>query len=236
MINKLNWDSEFFGFQVGQIYLEVEPDWEKFIPLFIQNASEFKLVYFITSENFLVPDHILQSINGRFVNQKVLYQKQLRKTKNIIPKYISEFKDTNLQNDFIELAYLSGYYSRFNLDSNFPHGKFEELYETWIRRSLDKFLADKVYIAKRNGKIKAMVTCKYEGSLCKIGLLAVDRSEQGRGTGRFLIQMVENQAYDRGLKNIQIPTQSNNVIACRFYEKQGFSAIETTNYYHLWIP
>ncbi len=235
MIKRLHWDSKFFGFPVGLIHLDDEPDWKIFIPVFKQNASDFKLIYFITGEKNLVPDQVLKNFNGRFINQRVLYSKQLRQTDFNIPEYIFEYKETNAQRDFIDLAYLSGYYSRFKIDTNFQTGKFKELYKTWIRRSLERSIADKVFVASHIGKITAMVTCKFYDSLCKIGLVAVSESEQGKGTGRYLMQMTEEHAFKQGLTKIQVPTQSNNIIACRFYEKQGFSPISITNYYHFWI-
>ena len=169
------------------------------------------------------------------MNQKVLYQKRIEQTTYNIPEYISEYEGSGIQSDFIDLAFLSGYYSRFNLDSNFPNGMFEKLYETWIRRSIERTIADKVLVAKRNGNIKAMLTSKSNYNTCNIGLVAVHRAEQGKGTGKFLLQKTEKDAYDQGIEILQVPTQSNNVIACRFYEKMGFSAIEITNYYHLWV-
>lgn len=235
MIKHLQWDSDFFGFPIGVINMNNEPEWDSFIPVFKQKASKFKLIYFITGEELLLPAKFLKDLNGRLINQRVLYSKQIMQADSNCPAYISEHKETKVHDDFIELAYLSGYYSRFKIDTNFPAGKFKELYKTWIRRSLERSIADRIFVASHNGKIKAMVTCKYNDSLCKIGLVAVSESEQGKGTGRYLIQLTEEHAFKKGLIKIQVPTQSNNIIACRFYKKQGFSPIRITNYYHFWI-
>jgi dTDP-4-amino-4,6-dideoxy-D-galactose acyltransferase len=235
MIKPLSWDTAFFGFPVGQIYLAEEPDWETFIPSFIQDAASYRLIYFVTDENCMLPDRVLKNINGRYINQRVVYKKPLSKSNNNYPKNISEYKETLVRPDFIELAYLCGHYSRFRVDTNFPTGKFEELYETWIKKSLERSLADKVFVASQNGGVTALVTSKYDDALCKIGLVAVSEPEQGNRTGFYLIQMAEESAFNEGLTGIQVATQSNNPIACRFYERLGFSLVERSNYYHIWV-
>ena len=80
-----------------------------------------------------------------------------------------------------------------------------------------------------------MVTYKNTNSICNIGLVAVGASEQGKGTGKYLIKKVEEQAIKLGLSQIRVPTQSNNDFACSFYEKIGFTPLHISNYYHFWI-
>ena len=113
--------------------------------------------------------------------------------------------------------------------------KFKELYRLWIKNSLEKMIADRVFVSARKNKVTGMVTCKNNDAICNIGLVAVDDSEQGKGTGRYLIQKVEEQAYNNGLAEVRVPTQANNESACVFYEKLGFAPMKITNYYHFWI-
>jgi dTDP-4-amino-4,6-dideoxy-D-galactose acyltransferase len=235
MIKKLQWDSGFFGFPVGVAYLNEKPRWEEFVQVFKHKMSGYRLIYLITGEKVIVPEWVLKKFHGRSINQKVLFSKNISGEECDIPEYITEYHETHVNDDLIDLAHLSGYYSRFKIDSNFVAGKFKELYATWIKRSLDRSIADKIFVARHNGRIAAMLSCKYDNATCNIGLVAVHESEQGKGTGRYLMQLAENHAYNGGLTSIHVPTQSNNIIACRFYEKLGYSPINITNYYHFWV-
>ena len=235
MIKSLEWDSAFFGFPVGIIKLTSEPNWEKFILDFHSQAANYSLIYFITSQKLLIPPGILKDFNGYFINQRVLYQKRIGKPGTIFPTYIKEYRSSILTPGLLQLALISGSFSRFRIDQNMPVGKFEELYKLWIKGSLEKILADRIYIATRQNNIKAMVTCTSSDGICNIGLVAVHDSEKGKGTGRYLIQKVEEQANNDGLDKVRVPTQSNNVSACYFYENLGFSPFEVSNYYHFWI-
>ncbi len=235
MIKTLEWDSKFFEFPVGMIRLETEYDWEKLAFDFKPLSSNYRLIYFITDENILIPQNILKRFNGQFINQRVLYQKATEQSDIKFPAYIHEYENSELTPELVHLAYSSGSFSRFRIDKNIPEGKFKELYKLWIKNSLEKMIADRIFVSARQNKVTGMVTCKNNDAICNIGLVAVDDSEQGKGIGKYLIQKIEEQAYNDGLVEIRVPTQVNNENACIFYEKLGFSPIKTTNYYHFWI-
>ncbi|AWK87112.1 GNAT family N-acetyltransferase [Azospirillum thermophilum] len=52
--------------------------------------------------------------------------------------------------------------------------------------------------------------------------LAVDRSLRGQGAGRLLMDEAVRWAREQGLPGLRLETQSNNVPACRFYQRYGF--------------
>ena len=235
MIKTLPWDTNFFGFKVGMINLLTEPDWDKLNKELRSVVDQYKLIYFITAENLKIPEIILNNYNGNFINQRILYQKKLEKLDYNFPDYIAEYKSKILTPEFASLALVSGTYSRFKIDVNIPPGKFEELYHLWIKNSLSGEIADGIIISNHKEKVTAMVTYKNTRSTCNIGLIAVDTSQQGKGTGKHLIKKTEDQAVKMGLSQIRVTTQSNNVQACLFYEKLRFTPIEISNYYHFWI-
>lgn len=236
MINKLDWDSEFFGFPVGMVRLDTVPDWDRFEDEFKSQAYAYRLIYLVTADDLLIPDNILAKYGGKFLNRRILYQKVVMDKDQDIPTYIREYNGKEMNGDFETLALISGAFSRFRIDGNFSRGQYEALYHTWIRRSLQRELADRIFVSEHDDGLTGMVTCKYAVDSMNIGLVAVSEAEQGKGTGRFLIGKLESQAFTDNLTYLRVPTQSNNVSACIFYEKLGFSPIDITNYYHLWIP
>lgn len=52
--------------------------------------------------------------------------------------------------------------------------------------------------------------------------IAVDANHRGSGLARQLMDAVVTWASGQGLPGIRLETQSNNVGACRFYERYGF--------------
>ena len=112
MIKTLEWDSNFFGFPVGMIRLETESDWEKFAFDFKPHSSYYRLIYFITAENILIPQNILKRFNGQFINQRILYQKATKQTDTKFPAYIHEYENSELTPELVHLAYTSGSFIR----------------------------------------------------------------------------------------------------------------------------
>lgn len=52
--------------------------------------------------------------------------------------------------------------------------------------------------------------------------IAVARAARGQGIGSALMRAAESWARQAGLRGLALETQDNNVLACRFYRKQGF--------------
>jgi ribosomal protein S18 acetylase RimI-like enzyme len=57
----------------------------------------------------------------------------------------------------------------------------------------------------------------------KIDDIAVDVSARRLGAGRLLLNAAIEWAHSRALLGVRLETQSNNVAACRFYERHGFT-------------
>jgi dTDP-4-amino-4,6-dideoxy-D-galactose acyltransferase len=235
MIKTLKWDSNFFGIKVGLIKLSSESDLNHFNKYGSSLIKDYKLIYLVTDEHIVVPKTILNKYNGSFINQRIVYNKTLTSTNYNIPDWIIDYKDKTIPNELISLALSSGTFSRFRIDSNFTFEKYEELYSLWIKNSINRKIANGVVVASFREKIKGMITYKYNKQNATIGLLSVDSSEQGLGIGRYLVDKVEELAFNLKHTNIRVATQSNNVSACAFYDKLGLTPIEICNYYHLWI-
>ncbi|QKJ86108.1 GNAT family N-acetyltransferase [Paramixta manurensis] len=52
--------------------------------------------------------------------------------------------------------------------------------------------------------------------------IAVERNQRHCGCGQALMAAGIRWAHEQGLAGLMLETQSNNVAACRFYERQGF--------------
>jgi len=226
MINKLGWDSDFFGYNIGRLDVYGQPFDEI---LFKENSLNFHLVYIFS-------DMELNTTNAiQLVDIKTVFEKKVN-IKLIENDTIVEFdKQYHSYLELEQLAYLSGTYSRFRIDENFKNDEFKKLYKIWLDKSLDFSIAFKVYVKIVDGKIAGFVTLKKNSEkTSQIGLISVCDSFQGKGIASELIQKTEFISSQNGFENFQVPTQFENKAALKLYTKNGFEIIEKKYIYHYW--
>jgi ribosomal protein S18 acetylase RimI-like enzyme len=66
-------------------------------------------------------------------------------------------------------------------------------------------------------------TLFHEGGTCLINELVVDRSVRGRGIGEQLVDDIVQQARQRGMDEVEVGTEQDNLRAVQFYRKCGFN-------------
>jgi dTDP-4-amino-4,6-dideoxy-D-galactose acyltransferase len=227
MIEKLSWDSDFFGYPVGQIEI-LKPDRYN-VSTAIQDSKKFTLVYVISPEriDFEVPELKLVDIKTRL-------SKRIKNKPNCSFYNISEYggeEDGQLK----KLALESGAFSRFKVDSNFVHNEFEKLYLKWISDSINKIIADKIIVYKEPGSVCiGFVTLKFKIHFSEIGLIAVDEKSRGKGIAKSLLTFTDGLTINAGCDRIEVVTQLENLPAMKLYEKAGFEIISKKYIYHLW--
>lgn len=222
-IKKLGWDSEFFGFEVGELNTSTA-----FLNTEHQN---FDLIYIKQNEDL---DLSIVGYEKTFQETKIIFTKSLA-DKNVIHLDLIDFDEKPIKNEKLyELAYLSGNYSRFLLDHQFGKEKFKNLYRTWIDNSINKKFADKIFYTIHDNKISGFVTLQTRCEYASIGLIAVDPAFQGKGIGGILISICEHYCFLKNFKELRIPTQEENIGACNFYKKIGYSVMEKTFIKHYW--
>ncbi len=226
MISKAEWDSKFFGYPIGIWKIKEGDNFD--LKKILAKSKKFKLVYII-SEMDLEDIPLL-----KLMDKKVIYSKQLSTPKN--SEQILEYApEIHSYDQLLNLAYLSGIYSRFKRDENFMGNEFCLLYKEWLDKSIDKKLSFKVLIKHLEDEIAGFVTLnKKDTYTSEIGLIAVGEKFQGRNIGTKLIQECEFLSLEQNLKIIEVATQYENSSARRLYEKNNFSIKNITNIYHYW--
>lgn len=223
MIKKLEWDSDFFGIEIGEFFYE-----EKVSE---SNFDEYELIYVKSKiDNSLE----IKNFENTFSETKLIFVKELKQNNNTNENIFS-FKQLKIDKSLIyELAFESGKFSRFNLDPNFENDKFQELYKSWIDNSISNIFADDLLVYLEKNEIHGFITYKKENDIATIGLVAVSQNCQGKGIGSQLLKAVEHNLINNSIKTVLIPTQQINEIACNFYKKQGYRIKETLFIKHYW--
>lgn len=141
---------------------------------------------------------------------------------------IQKYESSTLEEKLVDLAYLSGTYSRFKIDARLDNQEFEKLYNLWISIAFEK---KKLLVAPEQA---GFVTYSVEKELGRIGLIAVSEKDQGKGWGKKLVKAAESKTHQAGAKEMLIPTQQTNIPACKLYQSLGYTPVEKTYVYHWW--
>lgn len=230
-IERLNWDSQFLGLEVGRTSRD------KLLTVSNNEIDKYDLLYLMENE-IITDDAFLSCRNNQLVDCKLIYSKQilnLSLSADYIIKDYNKYEDTCARREQLySLAYLSGEHSRYKLDANFAKGKFEEMYRMWVDNSISGEMADHLFYIEEEGKICAFVTLKVIHEEGIVGLIATDKNVQAKGMGKTLMLKCEETLRLKGIDRLDVATQASNNIACLFYEKCGMRVTEMTFIYHSW--
>ncbi len=227
VINKVEWDSAFFGYSVGRVDLDsfetVKP--EEFYSL----SAEYKLIYIFTETELLdLPDSI------QLIDKKVTFK---RKTAN--SPFLGDVSNIHsyygpISDDLLTLTLQSGIYSRFRLDKNFKCNEYEKMYKIWIEESLNRKNALEVFVYTEGGSLLGFITLGEKKGIADIGLIAVSEQSRGMKIGSSLVNYAVFKSFNIGYSEIQVVTQLENLAAIKLYEKAGFNYLKTICIYHYW--
>ena len=202
MVERLQWDSDFFGLRIGRIDIVSNERWQ----ILLQEASSLQMHYdliYVFSEQELQTD----SNKVRLVDTKTIYVKSIDSS-TTMPATVEPYQESLPNADLYRLALVSGVCSRFRLDDSLPIDAYERMYRCWMERSLDGAMADLVLVHRTDDQIDGMITLKIDADVAHIGLVAVDEGAQGRGIGTMLIKAVE--AYlqsNTTVRHLKVATQ-----------------------------
>lgn len=223
MINRLDWNSECFGYEVGRMEVDHPED---FSPGELPAITKgFKLVYIFSKDE----------VSARYDNFILADRKVLLKREtHMLTDDFSDIRSyqENVTEQLLKLAFQSGEFSRFKTDKAFRNNEFQKLYSEWIKNSVDRTIADDLFIFGEVNDIQGFITLSKKGTVADIGMVAVDSAYRGRGIGSVLVRYAVDRAYKMGYHEIQVVTQYENRAAMAIYEKNGFSLSDLTYIYH----
>lgn len=230
-IKKLDWDTDYFGFPVQLLELKEQLNNDFVTTL----AGKVEKLCYVYSEN-----EIHEKDKFSYHGTKVVFEKKCESSLKVQTTNIQlvdqEYFDKH-SSQIMQLAFLSGQYSRFNIDPNFNTNDFERLYDIWIEKAINKTNDNLIFVLKKDDDYPiGLLTAKLDflNCTCTVGLLSVDINFQGKGIGKEMLQNLERICIENKMKTIFIPTQLENVGACKFYKNLGYTIFSKTNIYHFW--
>lgn len=230
-VEYLKWDSSFFNKKIGRIIFSNFTVSGLEENLKLAKDEKYDLIYVF--ENIDDKTILLENYKPHLIDTKIILAKEVEPELEI-DCLIQDFTGSKSNEMIDNLAISSGEYSRFNLDNGFSSADFHNLYKTWIRNSLNRDIADKVYI-NADEKITGLISIKITKGIGVIGLVSVSELAQGKGIGKCLVNVCNNFLFLNNIKKMEVATQAANLRAISFYKKNGFKIQTRANIYHFWL-
>lgn len=228
----LPWDSDFFGFTVARIHNAGDPNPP--ISKWIASLRDQGVTLAYWPSEYRLEDSPVSENNGLLVDCKTTFAARLDLTAHVDEQAVVPYSDSMPIEDFDLLAIQAGEFSRFATDPKIPRSKFEQLYTTWIRRSLTRDLAVETLVICDQNRPAGMVTLGIDNSIGEIGLVAVREKYRGQGYGGRLVTAALQWFNAHNCTMAKVVTQGHNHAACRLYSRCGFSMESVEFYYHFW--
>lgn len=222
---KLDWDTEFFGkdvFSLKTSSIDLIQDSFKSLP---KNS----LLYIFS-------DKELASYAKNLVDKKVTFVISLNEIDQDLGSLdgIFLYSHTPLsREELIFLSLESSKHSRYRIDPEISNDKADELYIKWIDKTINNLATHEILALKRDGRIVGMIAIKMVSGCHHIELVAVHPKYYRQGIAGKLIKASFQHALEKGVRDVSVVTQLDNVEACGLYKKYNFK-IDTVKYlYHL---
>ncbi|MBD2700686.1 GNAT family N-acetyltransferase [Spirosoma sp. BT702] len=232
----LKWDSDFFGKKIGRCEFYTPDDVVIAANVLAEAQSkQYELLYLFTPENQPLPKSVSNQLKANLIDIRVTYTYQIDQPFSNDNPNIYTVHPAEDRSQFYNLAYQCGEYSRFKVDPHFSEEAFQQLYRSWVDKSIDSVIADKVFVYMCEGKAVGMITVKISGGIGQPGLVATDYTQRGKGVGKAYFHHMLAYLYANNVAQMNVSTQQANQTACLFYEKLNCQLVSKTNIYHVWL-
>jgi dTDP-4-amino-4,6-dideoxy-D-galactose acyltransferase len=228
----LEWDTDFFNFNVAEIKKNILSDTNSREEILKSMKSDnIKLAYYSSEEELELnfsPDYDLNLIIHRvplirkIINEFPIHEK--------ISFYEEEYPDDSL----IELAQLAGRQGRFGLDPRISEEVCDEIFKNWIINSVNKKLATHTLVYKENSEIVGFATIDIKNGKGRTPLFAVKREFEGKGISFALMRAMESVLKREGCPIVVGGTQKTNEKALKVYKRYGLIPQKPEFIYHFW--
>jgi dTDP-4-amino-4,6-dideoxy-D-galactose acyltransferase len=226
----LDWDTEFWGVPIGRVEgaildadrLREADAWAK--------ENEIACLYFLADSADAPSAHAGEVGGFRLMDLRVVLARPA--TGDDAVGELREARPEDAE-PLRAIARASHGVTRFYADPNFPEERCDDLYDTWISRSLEGW-ADGVLVADVDGRPAGYVSCHVDGSTGSIGLIAVDADVRRAGLGVALSRGAVAFCRERGVDEISVVTQGRNAAALRTFQRAGFLVDSIGLWFHKW--
>jgi dTDP-4-amino-4,6-dideoxy-D-galactose acyltransferase len=231
-VRRLEWDSEFFGFPVGEGH-PATPDEVAAVDAWAEEERLRCAYLCVPSERFALL-HAAESLGFHLMGVHVTCNAcapfgAAGRSDSIVVRAVRPADVRALE----RIAGDAHPDTRFYADPGFSRDSCRRLYETWIRRSTEGW-ADCVLVAENGTDVVGYVTLHRRAGDARIGLIAVAGETRGAGLGRALMRAAFDWCEGQAIDRVTVTTQAQNTGALRFYLRCGFVVDRVDFWLHKW--
>ncbi|NQV00054.1 MAG: GNAT family N-acetyltransferase [Parcubacteria group bacterium] len=238
LYQKLEWDSNFFGINIGFITcLRLTPNIEKHIIKFIRREKLDLVEYRCNCHDR--ESVIASEKNGySFVDMRLTFEKALSnevkfKDKEGYSVSKGKVEDIEKLKDIVTNIYK---HSRYYFDVNFDRNKVIDFYHSWVERAILGKFDDYAYVLYFNQEPVGFCTIKkIKNNSARIGLFGMSSKYTGKGLARHLLNISLHKLYEENVNYVEVVTQGRNYDAQKLYQRCGFVTKSTELWYHKWL-
>lgn len=264
LFERLEFDSNLFNvetYRITDIIIlktlerKKKAEYSKKLVLEAENLMKYagaKFIHCKLDSRYIDISQAIQSIGYNIVSEDVTLAKS-------IDDSVFQLNDQENSNDNYEIMYviksknnevakqvsdLSGRIytlTRFHQDHEIPKELANRMQELWAKNCFEQGLADEIIAVRQQGQLAGFVA----GAILKditapniigrILLIAVDEKFQGKGVGKILNVVGDKWFRKKGCTHIVVGTQLVNIQSMKYYQKSGFSVLNTSHALHKWI-
>jgi dTDP-4-amino-4,6-dideoxy-D-galactose acyltransferase len=234
-IERLNWDSDFFGIRIGRSIAECERNFDP-IKFYEEAKNNYDLVYVFSHWGMLAGRQTYEA-KLDLVDIIITMSMPLLKDTNYDSTFDFRTELTNAEiNECYEIAEQISVVSRFYNEPLIGPEKTRALYRKWIDNAINSTYCDGILLTKSGESITGIHVIKtdHKGKTGWCSLIGVDKNCWGMGIGKKLWQQAFS--YWKSHEDITkcvVPFSIKNTESFNFHLKIGFNKIEDIRYiYH----
>lgn len=231
MIEKIEWDSNFFKRKIGMLR-DIPSDETDLKKLLLDAKNDgFSYVYCRVDTTEVQKVQLFERCGFYICDVGVTWKISLRDKEASIRrlgftplgmKLSNGIKMATLQ-DVVELKNMAKglfHESRFYNDPFYTQREADALHRAWVENSIKGVMADAVFFVKKSG----FVTCKQvDENNGVISLIGVIPSKRRSGIGSILVEKALEWFHTQGVSTVRVRTQAYNTTAMNFYRGLDFS-------------
>ena len=237
LIRKLEWDSEFFGFNVAFLScMHLTDNIYRRIEKFIQSEN-IRLVEYLCNCHDARSVRVAEDRGFEFKDIRINFTHFLQEGHKIeLPEGVA-FGKAGEQHIEVLRGIAHGLYtdSRYYFDGHFELEKVIEFYRNWVEKSVRGQFDDECWCLFEKEDPVAFCTVRFgKDKSTIIGLVGIGQNSRGKGLGKKLLYSVFNMLYQQGMQYVTVVTQGRNYAAQNLYQSVGFRTKTTQLWYHKW--
>lgn len=241
----LDWDTQFFGVRIASLQprecgvesLRRALDWCR--------AERIACLYLRSDADDVTTLRAAGELHFRFVDVRMTLDRELGASG--VPASHESVRAAK-PDDVAALRAIAAYNhtnTRFYADGRFDRERCDELYATWVEKSVNGW-AERVLVADTGAGAQGYLsihlrapkpasTDRSAPPQAEIGLVGIAREAQGRGLGRALVESALAWMRAKGCERVSVVTQGRNIAAQRLYQACGFRTCALELWHHRWL-